>query len=139
MNFPLTKISTFFMQCYYFLVFHTITRFTIYISGLGNNKCCLAHLVFPIKSLKFITPAFFRTFCHLIAISVVHSNLKNSSRVKQMENLWAWNKTAIDWRSRTFKNHVLKVAQSKWKNCFKNWFKRLQKCFDLYEEYFEKQ
>ena len=35
--------------------------------------------------------------------------------------------------------HVLEIPQSEWQNCFDNWFKRMQKCTDLNEEYFENQ
>ena len=35
--------------------------------------------------------------------------------------------------------HVLEIPQSEWQKCFNNWFKRMQKYIDLYEEYFEEQ
>lgn len=35
------------------------------------------------------------------------------------------------------KHHVLEIQPSEWKICFKNWFKRLQKCIKLIGEYFE--
>lgn len=38
-----------------------------------------------------------------------------------------------------FKNHVLEIPTSEWKNCYANWFNRMQKCVDLKGEYFEKQ
>lgn len=38
-----------------------------------------------------------------------------------------------------FKTLVLKIPQSEWKNCFKDWFQRMQKCINLHGEYFEKQ
>ncbi|XP_033254026.1 histone-lysine N-methyltransferase SETMAR-like [Drosophila miranda] len=38
-----------------------------------------------------------------------------------------------------FKNHVLEVSQEEWKNCYDQWFKRMQKCIDHQGEYFEKQ
>lgn len=38
-----------------------------------------------------------------------------------------------------FKMHVLELTKSDWKNCFENWFKRMQKCIELHGEYFEKQ
>lgn len=38
-----------------------------------------------------------------------------------------------------FKMHVLEIPQSDWNNCYKNWFKRMQKCIDHHGEYFEKQ
>lgn len=37
-----------------------------------------------------------------------------------------------------FKTHVLKLSQSEWKKCIKNWFKRMQST-DHPGEYFEKQ
>ena len=38
-----------------------------------------------------------------------------------------------------FKNHVLDMSQEEWKNCYDQWFERMQKCIDHHGEYFEKQ
>ena len=38
-----------------------------------------------------------------------------------------------------FRMHVLEMPQSEWQKCFRNWFKRMQKCTDLNGEYFGKQ
>ena len=38
-----------------------------------------------------------------------------------------------------FKNHVLDMPQEEWKNCYDQWFERMQKCIDHHGEYFEKQ
>lgn len=38
-----------------------------------------------------------------------------------------------------FKTHVSEIPQTEWKNCYENWFKRMQKCIDHQGEYFEKQ
>ena len=38
-----------------------------------------------------------------------------------------------------YKSHVLRIPPSEWKQCFKNWFERIQKCINLKGEYFEKQ
>lgn len=38
-----------------------------------------------------------------------------------------------------FQNHVSTISASEWRNCFQNWFERMQKCIDLKGEYFEKQ
>lgn len=36
-----------------------------------------------------------------------------------------------------FKNHVMKVHQAEWKQCFGEWFKRIQKCIGHEGKYFE--
>ena len=38
-----------------------------------------------------------------------------------------------------FQNHVSEISTSEWKNCFTNWFERMEKCINLKGEYFEKQ
>lgn len=38
-----------------------------------------------------------------------------------------------------FKMDVLEIPQLEWKKCYKNWFKRMQKCIDHHREYCEKQ
>ena len=36
-----------------------------------------------------------------------------------------------------FRMHVLEIPQSDWQKCCDNWFKRMQKCLHLNEEYFD--
>lgn len=47
--------------------------------------------------------------------------------------------TSAEEAVEAFKNHVLKVSQEEWKNCYDKWFERMQKCIDHQGEYFEKQ
>jgi [histone H3]-lysine36 N-dimethyltransferase SETMAR len=47
--------------------------------------------------------------------------------------------TTPDDAVEAFKNEVLRVPSSEWKNCFDNWFIRMKKCIECKGEYFEKQ
>ena len=37
------------------------------------------------------------------------------------------------WRNDAFRMYILEIPQSEWQKCFDNWFKRVQKCIDLWK------
>lgn len=47
--------------------------------------------------------------------------------------------STIEGAVAVFRLHILEIPQSERQKCVENWFKRMQKCEELHDEYFEKQ
>lgn len=81
----------------------------------------------PLVKRCTVDSEWYTTICLPVLFPSVKNKLRGQRFLKPKEAVEA------------FKTHVLEIPQSEWKNCYENWFKRMQKCVNLNGQYFEKQ